>query len=264
MTNAERKPIGSEKDPQVLNFAAELEELSGKFGVFGEAKHTFTASNDKGYERISPELKRRLNWRTGGVAAIVGPGNLFSLLPDLNRGLVLSLDINPKVLEFNKLLAELIAQSDTPDEVLQKLTDVDQMDLERLKLIVRVGIPGVKQFKEEAEVMGADHWTNPERFKEVKRILLEKPIAYVAADVTNPDFIKALRSVITSYRSGITFANLTNIASYSTSVAPVKDWPWGEHPVILHSRNEPPNLKDLWMCLADTPEHYIREAKVSR
>lgn len=251
-------------------FLDDVNELSKKnFGEFRRALGVPLIANDEGYIDVREELKGRLAEIDGGMGVFVGGGGLLSLLPELPVDVVLAVDMNPAVLEMNKTLAELIKESETPDEVKAKLLDPEIK--ERYPILRDVYSGDTRQLlvhiDNEHEVFSNDHWTDPERFIQVKEALVKKPIVYVAADIRNPDLALSLKDVAEKHSKKISFANFTNVHAWISSDTPqskmdfVRKWPFMDDASILYSSAQ---YSDEWpqMQLAKGNEEYIRQANL--
>lgn len=176
-------------------------------------------SNDTGYSTIRPIIKEMAPITEGQAGIFVGSGGMFSVMPDLKLAYPILLDIDPNVIDFNKMLANLISTSDTPQEVLNQ---------------VREG-----NIDKEARVYGYDHWTNPDRFQQVKAALENSPPTFVNADITNPRLAGILHRIAGDTDTQIAYANLTNVHRWlNRSLRPnkfIKYWPVKEDALVVYS-----------------------------
>jgi hypothetical protein len=124
-----------------------------------------------------------------------------------------------------------------------------------MKFLTSVGLYG-KEIRDEAEVYGQDHWSHPARFSEVKQALIDKPVAYLAGDVTDPEFTAEFLGLLDRYHHKISFANLTNIAIYNSDLSFIEQWPLDNTPVIMYSKYEAVTSGNPPMHLAYSAAEY--------
>ncbi len=243
---APEEEVSGEKQ---IALRSELTSLSGKHGNTKRRTDGTLISNDGGYINISPQLKERLAAKKGGVSLVIGSGGLLSMLPDLNSDINLVVDMNPAVLEVTQAIAELISQCETPEDVLAKFTDPETRD--KYKILAELFDSTVNKklsekpilihylelkIKKEARIYGRDHWTNPERFQQIKRVLEENSPLYLAANITNPDFRKELKDVLNKYGQNFNFINLSNVHAWIHEPMDfIKDWLSDGNPTIIFS-----------------------------
>ena len=229
---------------KVQELVSSLESLSGKYGRLENNSSFFVASNDQEYKEVLEEIKRSLINKTGGVALFIGPGGMFSQLPDLRSDVAMMIDIDPRVLEFNQLLANLIERSLNPNEVIQQLTDNEFiMQHPVLRRYTRDGKDEMKDvlvgyIQQEAIVYGENHWSNPVRFAEVKKALKNKPIVFISADIANPKLADEIKEISEKLGEPVVFANLTNVHQYigiENTISFIEKFPFSKDALIVFS-----------------------------
>jgi hypothetical protein len=247
----------------------DLKSLSGKYGKSERRVDGTLISNDEGYVNIFPNLQEHLAETTGGIGIFVGSGGLLSLIPDTPINVAVVVDKNPAVFELTQVIAELIMESNTPGDVLQKLRDPN---LNQKYPILRevddsdgaLDLIG-KFIKKESREYGNFHWTHPERFNHVKDALRKKPVVYVAADITEEGFGTDLSETARAYGESITFANFTNVHSYikPATMDFLNNWPFNNSAGIIYSSHKDTLVGDLpKMHLAKSLGEYIQETEV--
>ena len=224
---------------RLIALTSELGSLSEKYGFIHFNEHGTLISNDEGYLDIFPRLQNQLAKTHGGVGIVVGSGGVLSQLPELPVDCVIMLDVNRAVLEFNRLVAGLVADSSTENEVLGKLVQDDF--IKRSGILKKISYfesdLSTGFLREEAIVYGDKHWTNPSRLGLVRDALKKKPIVYVAADITDPGFGNALTDTLAKYNEKITYVNFSNVHTWvvPTKRDFIKQWPLAHDPAILFS-----------------------------
>lgn len=255
------------KGEKLISLSSDLRAMSEKYGRIERKANGTLISNDEGYRVVIPKLKEHLANKRGGIGVVIGSGGFLSLLPELPVDTVLMLDVNPAVLEFNEVVARLVESSASPDEVFQRLANPDfRVQNQILKDIDEIYryIDMVKGFlKKESREHGEYHWTHPSRFNLVKESLRRKPVAYVAANITSPEFGTALNSVATRYGEKIPFVNFTNVHAWikPKTMDFIRKWPFEADAAVLYSSHKGGLVGD-WpkMYLAIGPEEYIKQA----
>jgi hypothetical protein len=228
-------------DESKLNLIDKLSGLSGKYGTIERKVNGTLITNDEGYVDVIPALKRSLSGKQGGLAVVVGSGGLLSLLPDLPVDTAIVLDINPAVLELNGVLAQLVQNSSSPNEVSQRLVDPDFQKQHQILSDLAGMYPHLDMLRafltKEAREYGEYHWSNPIRFNQVKESLKRKPITYIAADITDNNFGTAFDRVVQDCSEKITFANFTNVHDWimPKSMAFLRGWPFDPDASILYA-----------------------------
>lgn len=248
---------------------SDLIALSGKYGKTERRVDGTLISNDEGYQVIMPRVYEHLATKRSGIGVFIGSGGLLSLHPDLPTDVNLVLDKNRAVLELNELIASLIKESSSPNEVLQKLGTSDLRnrnpvlkDLDKTygEIDLTAGF-----LKHESRQYGKYHWTHPSRFKLVQESLRKKPIVSIAADITNRNLGTALSSVAQHYDLKIPFANFTNVHAWIRPMPMdfIRNWPFEPDAAILYSSHKDGLVGD-WpkMYLAKSPEEYIFQTKM--
>lgn len=243
--------------------------LSGKYGKTERRVDGTLISNDEGYQAIMPALHDHLATKQSGIGIFIGSGGLFSLLPELLTDVNLVLDKNRAVLELNELIAKLIKESSSPNEVLQKLGAaylrnrspvLKNLDKTYDEIDVTAGF-----LKHESLQYGKYHWTHPSRFKLVQEFLRKKPIVNIAVDITNQDLGTAFNSIAQHYDLKIPFANFTNVHAWIRPIPMdfIKHWPFEPDAAILYSSHKDGLVGD-WpkMYLVKSPEEYIFQTKM--
>ena len=226
----------------LYSMSSDLESLSNRFGSTERNVEGTLISNDEGFKEIIPGIKETIGDKEGGVGLFIGSGGAISLLPDLPIDISLIVDKNPAVLELNQLIASLIQEEESPESVIDKLRnpetaqileDINQVpgNLDLMMAYITHGEPN--QF-------GEYHWTNPNRFNQVKKALREKPMIFVVADVTDDGFAEGLTATLTRYQEYIRFANFTNVHSWirDRPMDFIRKWPLDTNATIVYSSNE--------------------------
>jgi hypothetical protein len=253
-------------EEKLVALSSDLKELSGKYGKIERRVNGTLISNDEGYSIIMSKLREQLTTKKEGIGMVIGSGGLASLLPELPVDTVLMLDMNPAVLELNKVIFELIKSSESPDEVFRKLTDPAfrsrtqiLKDIDSIYEDIDITTAYIRQ---ESIQYGDQHWSNLSRFNLVKEALLKKPVVFIAADIANLEFGKALGVVSKKYNEKVSFVNFTNVHTWikPTTMDFINEWPIEPDAAILYSSHKNALVGD-WpkMYLAKNPREYIRE-----
>ena len=123
-------PVGEEEIGvgKTASLTAGLEAISGKYGDLERRVDGTLVSNDEGYKNISGKLKEVLVGKQEEFALLIGSGGVLSILPDLPTNTVLVVDKNPAVLEYNQMVQTLVLESDSPEEVWEKLSGLNLED----------------------------------------------------------------------------------------------------------------------------------------
>jgi len=269
---AERDPIASPHRPEIGgNLSSLLEDLaalSSKYGrLIREASGGFLTSNDEGYRDIAPGVTESMTDKRGGLAVFIGAGGLLSILPELPVDAAVMIDRNSALLEFNKLLTELIIDSQDPHEVFARLYSKDVIDnnpviTEVMQKHGDLALP-ISFILGEQAVYGEHHWTRASRFELVKRSLKDKPLVAIEADLTDPYFNHDFSSTLKQHGLTIPFANFTNIHEWiKLPMDFVRTWPFDDQPVILYSRYKGCGVHE-WpkMNLARSVNEYVFQAE---
>lgn len=207
------------QEAQSVRIRNELSDLSGRFGpLHAEILEGHLISNDKGMSEICEDLSADGDRQPEGMGLVIGSGPI-SLLPEFKTEVTVVVDKNTEVVEMSKALNDLIIESDQPWEVLDKIDSPETM--ERYPVLARCNeSPGTIAFiknkiDQEARSFTNEnrnyHWTNPDRFPEVKQALIDRPPVWVAADLTNRQFVEALADIAGQNDLKITHANFTNV-----------------------------------------------------
>lgn len=261
-------PVGEEEIGvgKTASLTAGLEAISGKYGDLERRVDGTLVSNDEGYKNISGKLKEVLVGKQGEFALLIGSGGVLSILPDLPTNTVLVVDKNPAVLEYNQMVQTLVLESDSPEEVWEKLSGLNLED--RFQVVKDIRSERYREeinlalINKEAREYGDYHWTSPDRFHQVKEALKRKDIVYVSADVVDEGFSQALQELAKKYNTAITFANFSNLHSWlePKTMEFIKNWPFSKNAAILYSCHKGALLGDYpRMHIAQNPEEYIRE-----
>jgi len=227
------------------DFLADLKGLDGRFGPLESRTDGTLVSNDSGYPVIASDVIANLPNKRSGLGIFIGGGGAFSALPELPIEAVAFIDKNPFVGELNLVLAESILDSSTPQETLEIIKTryrIGQHAVLRALQELHDDIDTLlfSEFRVEASDYGPYHWSDPDRFPQVKKALMDTPVITVGADITNPDFAPALRNVLTSHNQRITYANFTNVHAWigAASMKFVQDLPFHQDAAILYSSHK--------------------------
>lgn len=235
----------SGKSDDLQSIQRQLEALSGKFVDVAVGYLGHFISNDSDYDAVRPAVSEHTDKDDrGGIGVFIGAGGFLSMLPELDLDMAIIIDKSPATLEFNRLLANYVLSSENPEEVIYRITSEEVTDdsphlKECLDLYGGAGIlPALEyHFRQEAQIYGDDHWTNPTLFPLVQERLRSLIRANVLADVGKKDFAAAFSESMRPFRRNITFANLTNVHNY-LDVSDrdfVRSWPFSQRPTILLS-----------------------------
>lgn len=253
-------------EEELIALTSDLQGLSGKYGTTEWRADGTIISNDEGFRKIVPNLKSRLSDKHGGIGLFVGSGGLLSMYPDLPIDTALVLDMNPAVLEFNELLAELIQASSFPDQVFQQLASpafrARSRVLRERDVIYENHDNLIDFLRAEMREYGEWHWSHPARFAAVKEALRKKPIIHAAVDITNPNFGIALSDIAGSYGEQIAFANFSNVHAWIKGRGTdfVRNWPFQSDAAIVYGDEKHVGHFPT-MSLVKGPEEYIQQTK---
>lgn len=235
--------------------------MSGKYGSHGNIYSTFFGvSNDQGYQEVVARIHESVAQNPQDIGAFIGSGGLFSWLPDLNLRAAVMIDLKGPLLDFNKYVLELIKASSSPEEVLQKLTNADEWTLEDAKIITPASTHLPERLFQEQAVYGADHWSNPNRFLILKETLETVPVAFLEGNIARTDFTQEFAKAVDMTNHKITFANLTNVADYTTTTGFLRQWPFADQPTILYSQNST-DARLPQMAVAESVDNYRQAVK---
>jgi hypothetical protein len=181
--------------------------------------------NEAGYQDIQPTIQNKRQKKPGGIGLTVGSGAAFSTLPDLQLDGLIFVDVNPAVLGFNKMVGACIAVSESPAQAQERLARYFPHGLHRP---VTTGYPNPdieyaveKELYRETERFGVLHWSNPDRFTQVKDAIRTTDFAFAYRDITDPYFINELTLILGITRQTLAYVNFSNIHNWIFSIKPL-------------------------------------------
>jgi hypothetical protein len=226
--------------------------------------HGFLVTNDRDFPTIIDGTD--VLGDEAGIALFVGSGGLLSMLPDLKANIIVSVDYDPCVITFNGLAAAAVAKSTTPGDAMFAMSENWPDSLE-----AHAGYGHdraiLSDIQSEAFRYGSYHWSNPERFPTVKKVLGEIDWVSVVSDISDPQFTTYLNWLAEANGKGISFANLTNVHAhllkkYDRDMDFIRDWPFEERCIILCSMIWTDEWgKTLDMTRANSAEEYLEMTK---
>lgn len=171
--------------------------------------------NDEDYGRRLAEISENsVTSDKTRVAMIVGNGAVLSSLPNIPADIVVTVDQNPFIHEWNYYTAQALLQASAPAEY-QNLV-YNQQNLLYRELHAR-NLNPERRLQVEMDDLGNLHFlSSQERFNECKSALPRKQLINSAVDLTNRSALQAMAGVFSQNNAEITFANMTNVWEVAT------------------------------------------------
>ncbi len=202
-------------------------------------------SNDQGVDFVLPYLQDS-NYGISGIGLFIGSGGVISLSPYLGEGIVpFVIDKNKAVLEISALVTSLVIKNSTPSEVFRQMPTIDKSHPITQDINAESWFRAlVYGFLEDERNNYADyHWSNPDKYPEVRQALLKQPPIHVPADVTDSKLSQWFSQINAGSDQSIVFANMTNVHEWiGYPMDFLQNFPFANDALIIYSSKPRPTL----------------------
>lgn len=210
-------PLDQDKDPKedknrkIDRLISELENIPHQ-GVDSDA---FDYSNDRNVVELIPQIAQLSNSIPGEIRTlvVVGSGSLWNIPKELSGiDLIISLDINRKQLERNKLRNQkILSATSTQDLFPIPNNNIGEEDIvAQAQERRRLNEPHI-----EMTSYGNYHYlSSEENLKKTQEYLRQAKIAYICGDISDKDFTTQLGNILNSKGANIVFANFSNVSEW--------------------------------------------------
>ena len=288
------------KDLEKLSNQQEEVLRSESNKIFLDAtEHVFYFSNDTNFSQSITYIESIPSKRSKDkikVALWVGEGNLLSCLPELSKhvDLVVTLDIEEKVLEHAEFMYQLMKDNETCREFSLSYLNNNILVKKEYKVIMRneenknkFSVPvnkeiAVKMLLINCEMLGEKHFIeSDQRYLKCRAALRKIHLSFIKLDLLDSKSVVTFKSILAKNNVEIAIINITNLQDYDANYAArsfleckqmwvptgklsnsleILGTPSQASPIILYSRlDKKCDYKKLTSCQAASVTTYIKK-----